>query len=189
MKWHIEGLHHWQTGSVLTCWHSEILLAAALIRHVERAQEVVAPMVREYGTPRLMARFIEWVGLNLLYIPPYEAGEARRTTMAAELIPLLHAGKSVFFAADGHRAPAFQPQEEPLWLARTAAVPLLAFASTATPVLTLPTWDHKQVPLPTSQITTILSSSLAPTTTPSQLATCLQQLHIEANTSGKRPLP
>lgn len=181
MKWHIEGLHHWQTGSVLTCWHSEILLAAALIRHVGRAQEVVAPMVREYGTPRLMARFIQWVGLNLVYIPPYEAGEARRTAMAEQLIPLLRAGKSVFFAADGHRAPAFTPREDPLWLAHTAAVPLLAFASIATPSLTLPTWDRKQLPLPTSQITTILSTSVDSTTAPSQLATCLQHLHTKAN--------
>lgn len=185
MKWHIEGLHHWQTGSVLTCWHREILLAAALIRHVGRAQEVVAPMVREYGTPRLMARFIQWVGLNLVYIPPYEAGEARRTVMAAELIPLLRAGKSVFFAADGHCAPAFEPQEDPLWLARTAGAPLHAFASTAIPALTLPTWDRKQVPLPLGQITTILSASLASTTTPSQLATCLQHLHTIAGSPGR----
>ncbi len=177
MKWNIEGLDLWQTGSVLTCWHSEILLAAALIRHVERAQEVVAPMVNSYGTPRLMAPFIQWVGLDLVMIPPYEAGDARRTAMAEQLIPLLHQGKSVFFAADGHRAPAFQPREDPIWLARTAGVPLLPFACKASPSLTLPTWDRKQLPLPVGEMHVLLSSLRPRQTTPLHLATCLQQLH------------
>jgi lysophospholipid acyltransferase (LPLAT)-like uncharacterized protein len=182
MNWHLEGLSHWQTGSILTCWHGEILLAAALVRHVERANEVVAPMVRDYGTPRLMARFIEWVGLNLVYIPPYEAGEARRSAMAETLIPLLNAGKSIFFAADGHRAPAHHPQEDPLWLARTAQVPLLPFACSATPAIPLPTWDRKQLPLPTSRISVILDSPFPTDSTPHQLATRLHHLHT--NTSG-----
>jgi len=177
MKWHLEGLTHWPAGSILTCWHSEILLAAALVRYVERAQEVVAPMVREYGTPRLMAQFIQWVGLDLVYIPPYEAGEARRAAMAERLIPLLHAGKSLFLAADGHRAPAHHPQEDPLWLARVANAPLIPFACTATPALTLPTWDRKQVPLPTSQVCVMLSPPLPLESTPTQLATRLQHLH------------
>lgn len=177
MQWHIEGLHHWQSGSVLVCWHGEILLAAALVRHVNRANEVVAPMVSEYGTPRLMARFIRWVGLDLTYIPPYEAGAARRTAMSETLIPRLQAGKSVFFAADGHRAPARVPREDPLWLAQTAGVSLIPFACSAIPSLTVPTWDQKQVPLPMSHIHIAIGSSLPPSATPAQLATELQHLH------------
>jgi lysophospholipid acyltransferase (LPLAT)-like uncharacterized protein len=153
MRWSIDGLDHWDRASVLTCWHGEILLAAALVRHVGRAAQVVAPMVREYGTPRLMARFIRLVGLDLHYIPPYEAGDARREAMARTLIPLLHSGKSIFFAADGHRGPAREPQSDPLWLAREAGVPLLPFACAAAPALTLTTWDSKHVPLPTASLT------------------------------------
>lgn len=180
MNWQIEGLEHWQGGSVLTCWHGEILLAAALVRHLARANEVVAPMVREYGTPRLMARFIEWVGLTLVYLPPYEAGQQRREVMAERLIPLLHAGKSIFFAADGHRAPARRAQEDPIWVAHSAGVPLLPFAAIATPVVTLPTWDQKQLPLPTSRIRVILDRPFPADDNTDQLATRLQHLHTKA---------
>jgi lysophospholipid acyltransferase (LPLAT)-like uncharacterized protein len=177
MNFHIEGLSRWHPGSVLTCWHGEILLAAALVRHVKRADEVVAPMVREYGTPRLMARFIRWVGLDLVYIPPYEAGAYRQQVMEESLIPLLHAGKTIFMAADGHRAPARAPQDDPLRLAQTARVPIIPFACFAAPVLTMPTWDRKQLPFPNSLIRVALGASLPPLSTPTHLATELQQLH------------
>jgi lysophospholipid acyltransferase (LPLAT)-like uncharacterized protein len=160
----------------MTCWHGEILLAAALVRHLGRASELVAPMVREYGTPRAMARFIRWVGLELIYIPPYEAGEARREAMTDTLIPLLRSGKSLFFAADGHRAPAHVPQDEPLWLARAAGVPLLPFACAATPALTLPTWDRKRLPLPNSHVAFAVSGALAEGATPAELAETLATL-------------
>src|SRR5690606_37127283 len=138
--------------------------------HVGRAAQVVAPMVREYGTSRAMARFIRLVGLDLVYIPPYEAGEARQQAMAETLIPLLHSGKSVFFAADGHRAPAFEPQEDPLWLARTANVPLLPFACRADPAITLPTWDKKRVPLPFSRLSVTIGAPLPAAATRDELA-------------------
>lgn len=179
MRWTIEGLEQWQRGSVLTCWHGDLFLAAALVRHLGRASEVIAPMVREYGTPRAMALFIRQLGLQLAYIPPYEAGEARRQAMATTLIPQMAAGKSAFFAADGHRAPARQPQSDPLWLAHTAAVPLLTMAFTATPALILPTWDSKILPLPFSRITVtihaIAPETLTPTTAPASLVPFLSQ--------------
>lgn len=158
-RWSITGMQTWQSAAILTSWHSDILAAAALIVHMGRANEVYAPIVREYGTSTSMTAFVKTLGMNATFIPPYEQAEARREALLA-LIPLLREGYSLFFAADGHRAPARVPRDEPPWLAAEANVPLLPFACHVSPAMRLPTWDKKWLPLPGSRISVAVAEPL-----------------------------
>lgn len=159
LRWRLAGLERWQGGAVLTCWHGELVLGAALLLHLGRAGECLAPLVREYGQSGPMGDFARALGLTPVPVLGYEEPEARRSALAA-LVPALRAGQSVFLAADGHRAPARVPRPDPLWLAAQAGVPLLPLALAAHPALTLPTWDRKTLSLPRSRAALVIAEPM-----------------------------
>ncbi len=179
IRWSIRGIEAWQGAVILTSWHSDILAAAALIVHMGRAGEVYAPIVREYGTSTLMTAFVKSLGMNAIFIPPYEQALARHEALL-HLIPLLRQGNSLFFAADGHRPPARVPQDEPPWLALEAGVPLLPFACHISPALRLPTWDKKWLPLPGSRISVGVSAPLTDAITAADVARRLDSAYHTA---------
>jgi lysophospholipid acyltransferase (LPLAT)-like uncharacterized protein len=175
LRWHITGLEAWQTGSVLTLWHGQIVLGAALLQHLGRAAECWAVVVPEYGQSAAMSGWARGLGIQVALVPGYEQPAARRAALGA-LIPRLQAGQSIILPADGHRPPAEQVRPDAGWLATAAQVPLLAIALSARPALTLPTWDRKPIPLPASHI----GVAVATLTAPAALKQHLIELTIQA---------
>lgn len=179
LRWRLAGLERWQGGVVLACWHGELVLGAALLLHLGRAEECLAPLVREYGQSGPMGDFARALGLTPLVVPGYEEPEARRAALAT-LVPALRTGRSVFLAADGHRAPRYFPRSDPLWLAAQAGVPLLPLALAAHPFVTLPTWDRKVLPLPSSRAALAIAEPMDGSEEEAALAERLAAARVQA---------
>lgn len=176
--WHISGLEWWHEGAILLCWHGEIVLAAAFIVKIERATGCWTPIVREYRLSHFMTQFVHHLGLHPVYVPGYEHPAPRRVALA-RLTSILQNGQHVFLAADGHRAPAYRIQEDPLWLAKQAQVPILPIALAASPALILPTWDKKSIPFPMSRVAVAIGPPIKEDIT-------AQALHLRLSTLKKQ---
>ncbi|MGB0384990.1 MAG: hypothetical protein ACPGWR_09225, partial [Ardenticatenaceae bacterium] len=184
LDWRLSGVEAWREGAVLLCWHGEIVLGAGFIRQVRqvrqvtRAAECWVPIVPEYGQSRMMTEFVRQLGLHPFHVPGYECPDERRVALS-RLIPILQSGQSVFLAADGHRAPAHVLEQDPLWLAASANVPLLPIALAARPAFRLPIWDRKLVPLPRSRAAAVIAPAMRGNVTPeevrAQLAHCAER--------------
>lgn len=160
LAWRVAGLDHWRGGVVLTLWHGQIVLGAALLHHLGRAADCIAVVVPEYGQSSAMSAWARDLGLAVALVPGYGDLAARRAALRA-LVPLLAAGKSVVLPADGHRAPAGVVRNDPLWLAGEAGVPLLPVALAARRAVRLPTWDRKALPLPFSRVGVAIAAPMA----------------------------
>ena len=160
-KWHVEGLETarqvWreESGAVLACWHSRILLLPVgwtrYVRHFETKKANPGILISLSRDGEFVARASEKLGLKIIRGSAANKKKRKNKGGAAairETSAFLGDGNVVCITLDGPRGPRQRAGSGAVLMAQKKNAKLIPYALACSPAKRLKSWDRFVIPMP-----------------------------------------